>query len=106
MTGAISVSGITTTGYTITYPAGADNVGITGYEYSLNGGVYVSVGNVLTAAITGRTPNTTDVVTVRAFDAAGNRSTPALATSVDILAGTASVTSGKSLRFAVAQCHR
>ncbi|XVJ69948.1 MAG: fibronectin type III domain-containing protein [Rhizobacter sp.] len=95
LTGSITVSALTSTSYTLTWPAGADNVAVTGYEVSLNGGTsYASVGNVLTTNITGRTPSSTDSVRVRAFDAAGNRSTPALSTSVTLnaTAGTLTLT--------------
>jgi chitodextrinase len=75
MTGVVSSSGITSAGATISWSAGSDNVAVTGYEYRLNGGSYVSVGNVLTTALSGLTPSTAYTVDVRAFDAAGNRST-------------------------------
>jgi hypothetical protein len=93
-TGSITVSAVTPTGYTLSWPAGSDNTAVTGYEYSVNGGTsYTSVGNILTANITGRTPYSTDQVRVRAFDASGNRSSPALSTSVNLPAGISSVTS-------------
>ena len=87
LTGTITYSTPTSTGYTLTWPAGSDNVAVTGYEYSLDGGsTYTSAGNVLTKAITGRTPGTTDQVRVRAFDAAGNRSSP-LSVAVTLAGG-------------------
>lgn len=86
LAGGITVSALTTTSYTLTWPAGSDNVVVIGYEVSLDGGsTYTPVGNVLTANITGRTPSSTDAVRVRAFDAAGLRSTPALSASVTLL---------------------
>ena len=85
-TGTITISAITATSYTATWPAGADNVAVTGYEYRINAGSWVSVGNVLTTNITGRTPSSTDTFEVRAFDAAANKSTPALSTSVALAA--------------------
>lgn len=92
MTGTIAVSNINTVSYTLGWAAGSDNVAVTGYEVSTNNGVsYTSVGNVLTTNITGRTPGTTDQIKVRAYDAAGNRSTP-LSTSV-VLATSLMVTS-------------
>lgn len=96
LTGALTASLVTSTSYTLAWPAGADNVAVTGYERSLDGGsTWLAVGNVLTVNITGRTPGTTDAVRVRAFDAAGNRSTPALAAAVTLSAGggSASITS-------------
>ena len=91
LTGSITISSKTTTSYTATWPSGSDNVAITGYEYRLNAGSWVSVGNVLTIGISARTPGSTDTFEVRAYDAAGNKSTPALSTSVtlaDIAVGT------------------
>lgn len=88
-TGSLVASLIGTTFYTLTWPAGADNVAVTGYEYSLDGGSnWINAGNVLTASITGRTPLTTDQCRVRCYDAAGNRSTPALSTTVNLLVTT------------------
>lgn len=86
LTGTISITGLTSTGYIATWPAGSDNVAVTSYERSLDGGsTWVDVGNVTTLNVTGRTPSTTDPVRVRAKDAAGNVSTPALSTSVNLL---------------------
>lgn len=85
MNGAISVTALLPTSYTLTWPAASDNVAVTGYEVSLNGGTsYSSVGNVLTTNITGRTPSSTDAVRVRAFDAAGNRPDTPLASSINL----------------------
>jgi hypothetical protein len=72
MTGALSVAGV---GYRLAWSAGSDNVGVTGYEVSVNGGTsYTNVGNVLFYDVTNRVAGTTDLVRVRAYDAAGNRS--------------------------------
>lgn len=88
LTGSITVTSITSTGYNLSWPTGTDNTGVAGYEYSLNGGTsWTDNGNVTTKAITGRTPESTDQVQVRAYDAAGNKSTPPLSTSVTLLAG-------------------
>ena len=77
-TGAVTASAITSTSYTLAWPAATDAVGVTGYEVSLTGGVPypITLGVVLTTNITGRTPEATDSVSVRAFDAAGSRSAP------------------------------
>ncbi len=81
--GSIAVSAIISTAYTLTWPAGADNLAVTSYERSLDGGVsWVDVGNVLTVGISGRTPGSTDQVRIRAKDAAGNVSSPPLTTGV------------------------
>lgn len=86
LTGSVTVSALTQTGYTLTWPAGADNVAVASYERSLDGGAtWSDVGNVLTVNITGRTPGATDQVRIRAKDAAGNVSTPPLAASVTLL---------------------
>lgn len=80
MTGSIAVSALTSTSYSISWPAGSDNVAVTSYERSTDGGVtWVDVGNVLSANVSGRTPGTIDAVYVRAKDAAGNVSAPLMA---------------------------
>lgn len=79
LAGSITVSSITNTGATIAWPAGADNVAVVGYEYSIDGGTtYADNGNVLSKTLTGLTSGTAYPVRVRAYDGAGNRSTPAL----------------------------
>lgn len=86
LTGSITSSAITTTSYTLTWPAATDNVAVTGYEYSVNGGsTYTANGTALTVNVTGRAAGATDSVAVRAFDAAGNRSA-ALTTTVTLVA--------------------
>ncbi len=87
LTGSITVSSVTSTSYTLGWPAASDNDAVAGYERSLDGGgTWLNVGNVLTSAVSGRTPGTTDQVQVRARDAAGNVSTPPLAAAVQLLA--------------------
>jgi hypothetical protein len=88
LTGAITVSGLTTVGYTLSWGAATDNLGVSSYERSLDGGAsWLDVGNVLTVVITGRTPGSVDQVRLRAKDAAGNVSTPALAATVTLATG-------------------
>lgn len=67
----LSSSAITTTGFTVSWTAPTDNVGVTGYEVRVDG---VSYGTPVTTsqAITGRSANTAYSVDVRARDAAGN----------------------------------
>lgn len=85
LTGSITATSITRTSYTLSWPAGSDNVGVVGYDYSLDsGGSWTSLGNVLTVGVTGRTAGSTDGVRVRARDAAGNVSTPSLSLSVSL----------------------
>ncbi len=86
LTGSITVTSLTSTGYNLSWPTGTDNIGVTAYEYSLNGGSSWTSQSGTSVSITGRTPETTDQVRVRAKDAAGNVSTPALSTSVTLLA--------------------
>jgi chitodextrinase len=82
MAGSLTTSSVTQTGYTMNWPAASDNVAVTGYETSTDGGTtYSDAGNVTSRAITGATAGTTYQLRVRAYDAAGNRST-ALAASV------------------------
>lgn len=91
LTGSVTISSKTTTGYTATWPSGSDNVAVTGYEYRLNSGSWVDVGNVLTTNISGRTPGSTDTFEVRAYDAAANKSTPALSVNVTLYIGTITI---------------
>lgn len=84
LTGSITISALTTTSYTASWPAGSDNVAVTGYEYRIAAGSWVDRGSNLSVNITGRTPGATETFEVRAYDAAGNRSTPALSTSVTL----------------------
>lgn len=92
LTGSVTISALTTTSYTATWPSGSDNVAVSGYEYRLNAGSWVDAGNVLTIGISARTPGSTDTFEVRAYDAAGNKSTPALSVSVTLLIGTITLT--------------
>ena len=87
LTGSVMFASITQTSYTASWPAGSDNVGVTGYEYRIGGtaGAWTDAGDNLSVAITGRTAGTTETVYVRAYDAAGNRSTPAISGDVTLL---------------------
>jgi chitodextrinase len=77
MSGSLSWSNITTTGFTLNWSAASDNIAVTGYEYSINGGSsFTSVGNALSVAVSGGSPNTTYQTQVRAYDAANNKSAP------------------------------
>ena len=70
--GAITVSNILWNSATATWGAATDNVAVTSYEYQLNGGTWVNVGNVLTKSITGLAASTSYTIAVHAKDAAGN----------------------------------
>lgn len=75
--GAITLSSITTTGAHVVWVAGADNVAVAGYEISRDTGTpsWADVGTATTTNLSGLTPATNYTVRVRAYDAAGNRST-------------------------------
>lgn len=82
MTGSLTVSAITSSGFTLTWLAASDNVAVVGYEFSTDGGTtYNSVGNVLTYDCVGKAASTLYNVSVRAFDGAGNRATALTATA-------------------------
>lgn len=77
MVGNIVSSSVTTTGFTLTWQAATDAVGVTGYKVSVDGGsTYVDVGNVLTYTANGLAQNTLYNTRVYAYDAAGNTATP------------------------------
>lgn len=86
LTGAVTFASVTQTSYTAQWPAGSDNVAVTGYEYQIGStaGAWTDAGNNLSAAITGRTAGATETVYVRAYDAAGLRSTPAISGEVTL----------------------
>lgn len=88
LTGFVTFASVTQTSYTAQWPAGLDNVAVTGYEYQIGStaGAWTDAGNSLFAAITGRTAGTTETVYVRAYDAAGLRSTPAISGEVTLQA--------------------
>lgn len=100
LTGSVTFTSVTQTTYTAQWPAGSDNVAVTGYEYQIGStaGAWTDAGNNLSAAITGRTAGTTETVYVRAYDAAGLRSTPAISGEVTLLAAVAGITVTEPLK--------
>lgn len=70
--GAPSFSSITSSSATAAWSSANDNVGVTGYEYRLNGGAWQSLGNVLSVSLSGLSAATSYMFEVRARDAAGN----------------------------------
>jgi trimeric autotransporter adhesin len=69
----LSASAITETSFHLSWTASTDNTGVTGYEVYQNGGlVNTTTGTSLT--ITGLSASTTYSMTVKAKDAAGNKS--------------------------------
>jgi YD repeat-containing protein len=81
--GTPTFSGITATAFTGSWTGSTDNVAVTAYEYSFNGGAWTSNGTALTVTFSGLASATSYSLQVRAKDAAGNISSPS---------GTASVT--------------
>jgi hypothetical protein len=80
LTGSIVIGTVTSGIIQMSWSAGSDNVGVTSYEVSKDGGSnYIDAGLVLTYTFTGLTASTSYPLRVRAKDAAGNVSTPALA---------------------------
>lgn len=79
--GNLQSSGISQTGFTLTWNASTDNVGVTGYEVFRNG---TSIGTPSGTSInvSGLTCNTSHAMTVRARDAAGNWSAQSSALNV------------------------
>jgi chitinase len=72
----------------LSWGASTDDVGVTGYEISIDGGAAIDVGDVLSSDRTGLTEGQSYSFRVRAYDAAGNRS----AYSDALAGGTADVT--------------
>jgi hypothetical protein len=83
LTGSITEVSKTSASISISWPAGADNVGVTSYEVSRDAGSsWTDVGNVLSHTFSGLSASTAYAIRVRAKDAAGLTSTPPLATSI------------------------
>jgi chitodextrinase len=72
--GTPSFSSITETSATASWGPASDNVGVTGYQYSLNGGSWTAGSSPL--SLSGLSPATTYSFQVRAGDAAGNWGSP------------------------------
>ncbi|MFD3259018.1 S8 family serine peptidase [Paenibacillus lentus] len=69
----LTSAGKTSTSVSLSWSASTDNVGVTAYEVYQGSSLAATVTNT-SATITGLTPNTTYTFTVKARDAAGNRS--------------------------------
>lgn len=94
LSGSITIGTVTANSIQMSWPAGADNVAVTSYEVSSNGGSsYADVGSVLTYNVTGLAASTAYSLRVRAKDAAGNVSAPALAITQSTSAAGATLTS-------------
>ena len=71
--GTPNFSAITGNSATASWGAASDNVGVTGYRYSLNGGAsWTSAGTSLSVNLSGLTRSTSYTLWVQARDAAGN----------------------------------
>jgi len=69
----LAPTGISGSGFTVTWGAGTDNVGVTGYDIRLNGGAPETVAaDPRTKAFTGLAGETAYTVGIRSRDAAGN----------------------------------
>ncbi|WP_137171432.1 fibronectin type III domain-containing protein [Massilia sp. HP4] len=90
MSGSISTSAVTSSGYTFGWTAGTDNVGVDHYETSIDGGASWEsfAAGTLSRTVAGRPASTTDNLRVRAHDAAGNIS--------NVLSGTVTTLAGMS----------
>ena len=84
----LTSSNVTSSGFTVSWTAPSDNVGVTGYEVFIDGVSYGTTTNT-SLAVTGRNPNTAYSVTVRARDAANNWSTQSAALGVTTSAAAA-----------------
>ncbi|MEU9834924.1 cellulase family glycosylhydrolase [Streptosporangium sp. NPDC048047] len=87
--GKPAVSGITSSGATLTWTAATDNVGVTGYDV-YSGTTKLGSATGTTLALTGLTPSTAYTVHVVARDAAGNTSPASGTVGFTTLAGQAS----------------
>jgi len=85
-----NATSITSTTLTLNWSASTDNVGVTNYLVYQNGGLLVTLGNVLNYAVSGLVASTAYTFTVKARDAAGNLS----AFSNTVNATTAAASSG------------
>jgi hypothetical protein len=70
----VGFSAITGSGFTVSWSASTDNVAVTNYEVYRNGKLVSNTKN-RTFTVTGLNDNAKQIVTVRAIDAAGNKST-------------------------------
>jgi len=81
----LAATGKTANSVSLSWSASTDNVGVTGYDVSYNGGSVSVTGT--TATVTGLTPNTAYTFTVKAKDAAGNLSAASTGLTVTTSAG-------------------
>lgn len=82
----VAVSGVAQTTANVSWNASSDNVGVTGYEVSVNGSVVGSTAST-SIGLSGLTANTSYNVSVVAKDAAGNTSAAGTASFTTLSAG-------------------
>jgi chitodextrinase len=80
----VAVSNITSSGAKITWTASTDNVGVTGYEI-FRDATQIALSSLNEVTLTGLSPNTSNLITVRAVDAGGNKSLYSTAVTVQTL---------------------
>lgn len=91
--GAITIGTVTSSSIQLSWPAGADNTGVVGYDVSRDGGAtWTQLGNVLTHTWTGLAASTTYQLRVRPRDAAGNVDATPLAASQATAAASSTAT--------------
>lgn len=81
-TGLSAVPSAAGTSVALSWTASTDNVGVTGYEVFRDGTAIGTTASTLTYTDTSRTPGATYAYSVRAYDAAGNKSALGAAVSV------------------------
>jgi len=89
----LAAANITTTSFTLTWMVSTDNVGVTGYNI-YRSGVLLGSTTATTFAVTGMVPDSTNNITVRAVDAAGNISAASVVLAVRMLAVPPSIPTG------------
>ena len=77
----LAANNITETGFTLSWNASTDNIGVTGYEVFLNGNLLTSVTDTF-LQVTGLNASTMNSMTVSAWDTAGNFSNMSTALNV------------------------
>ncbi|MFI6324441.1 endo alpha-1,4 polygalactosaminidase [Nonomuraea sp. NPDC050556] len=82
----LASTGTTSSTVSLSWTASTDNVGVTGYEVLKNGAVATTVTST-TATVTGLAASTSYTFTVKALDAAGNRSAASSAVTATTTAG-------------------
>jgi YD repeat-containing protein len=92
--GVPTITNIASTTATASWSAATDNAGVTSYDYKLDQGTWIGIGNVLTKNLSGLTVGTPYTFYVRAHDAAGNigaASSKAFTTSAYVDTGTINI---------------